>query len=352
MLKIFITFILIFFIQGVFAQTKNPAGKSECIEYQALYGLNIILCSDNKIILKSDNCNKLFHNANGLLSLSNNQLMTPASPPCTKNATSSGVISFQIELAGVLSDDLFNLLWNNGPSSKNGQRITGPNCWNFALYYSKIIKSLVYTDDNETEYWLKSPLCQQIKNSRDLMPGDIITYHHGFALDHAAIFVTQDLSFQKEHPFSDGKYVLSGTLQGIAFGFSSWDSADGCWIIDGSNENWRSLNCSLRYTQAYRCQSLNSYIMQFKTNNAEKEVFKIIDSIDDLNSAQIFSLSSNSADYSDKIEDYLQKIELILKKSNSQDFKFYEGIKLKINNIKEQHDVITGKRKPNRGLFN
>lgn len=73
----------------------------------------------------------------------------------------------------------------------------GPNCWNLALYLSKVNYSLHQTLPQEFKFLIESPLAKKLTSVDPLAPGDVLVFRNGEEEVHTAIFLSPDLVLTK-----------------------------------------------------------------------------------------------------------------------------------------------------------
>jgi len=88
----------------------------------------------------------------------------------------------------------------------------GPNCFNAVLVFNKIVPEFRVTTDEEVEYWLHSPLCQELSPGEERRPNDIgLIYGQvaGNIPHHAEIYISDDLCFEKIGTAKENGYQLT-----------------------------------------------------------------------------------------------------------------------------------------------
>ncbi len=74
---------------------------------------------------------------------------------------------------------------------------SGPNCWNFSLYFNRIAFSLHETSPIEFKFWIESPLARKLNDNESLKPGDVIVFRLGDDEVHTAVFLTPRVVLSK-----------------------------------------------------------------------------------------------------------------------------------------------------------
>ncbi len=137
--------------------------------------------------------------------------------------------------------------------------IEGPNCWNLSLVITEIIPILRYTSPNEMSYYMRSPLCRQISDHDEKLPGDIgairtiknqkIKEYHGF------IYISDKISYSK-----NGYQTTNG------YSLQSLDSLLKLYDVPNKKQcrkNEISVNSKCSFAVSYfRCSSLEDYLNQ------------------------------------------------------------------------------------------
>lgn len=77
----------------------------------------------------------------------------------------------------------------------------GPNCWNLALVMKAILPSLRYTTPEEMSFYMRPPLCRQLRNGEEKIPGDIGAIKDMTARSpeeyHGFIYISDDIAYSK-----------------------------------------------------------------------------------------------------------------------------------------------------------
>lgn len=86
----------------------------------------------------------------------------------------------------------------HGVSSKNA----GPNCFNLALVLQDILPGLSFSTSEELSFYMRPPLCRQLKNGEKRMPGDVGTIrandrNTGMLNLHGFIYISEKIIYEK-----------------------------------------------------------------------------------------------------------------------------------------------------------
>jgi hypothetical protein len=129
--------------------------------------------------------------------------------------------------------------------------VTGPNCWNYALYSAGLVDSIRNVDDTEFHFLIESPLCQKLSGEATYWPGQIgvirdqESYSH-IKENHAFVYLTPNKILTKNGPFRESVYELT-SLQKL-LQISAFHLGPG------------------RFLSRYQCTSLSSYFRDKKIN--------------------------------------------------------------------------------------
>lgn len=149
----------------------------------------------------------------------------------------------------------------------------GPNCWNLALVMKNILPALRYSHSDEMAFYMSSPLCRQLKNNEDKIPGDIGAIRkvltnateefHGF------IYISDALSYSKNGVAKENPYMLLPT--DVVFGIYGVPDDKRC----RQNEIDMKLRCG-NAVSYFRCMSMEEYLSK---QNTPKQIITAISDI-------------------------------------------------------------------------
>lgn len=179
----------------------------------------------------------------------------------------------------------------------------GPNCWNSVLF-SKGISPGIYYSDGEIEFWLQSPLCEEVKKPQK---GDVVDISRlsdsgqDYSSTHSYIYQSVNTGFTKNGPSKDEPYQLT-SLENINNYYELTDSK----CMNKSRAEGLGLKCELVST-VYRCRNIDTLIPLLHEQIYYKTLVKITDRLN----AKIF-LSSVMLNIDEK---QLQEIRNLATKS-------------------------------------
>lgn len=77
----------------------------------------------------------------------------------------------------------------------------GPNCWNLSLVMKEILPGLRYSTPEEMAFYMRPPLCRNLKNGEKIEPGDVGAIRGVFEgmkeESHGFIYLSKELSYSK-----------------------------------------------------------------------------------------------------------------------------------------------------------
>jgi hypothetical protein len=175
-------------------------------------------------------------------------------------------------------------------------QLGGPNCWNLALMMSKIIPNLRYSTPEEMSFFMKSPLCRQLKEDEKVMPGDI------GAVRNPSSTVPSEFEIHGFIYASD-KIVYSKA------GARPWDVPFGLLPLESMQDTYNKYSIV-----NFRCDSMKNYLEAHKdVPTSLLKVFKSLDTVDNcfeglsLNSTPLpQSLKGNIKDIASVLTHYLE----------------------------------------------
>ena len=202
-----------------------------------------------KIVISGDSCPALMQQAEAILSWSHKlkEHQGTALPECYCNESGHCIVDVYS-----ISPQMVQTYQGVRPE------FDGPNCWNRALVFAKILPSLTYTTPAEMTFWMTSPLCRERLLDEELQPGDIIAVRdfdigevHGFT------YLTDDLAYSKNgFRKKDGAYEYD-SLDAV---FSNYQVSQKCRRVLGRPV--KGEECYYRiYANYFHCQSLEEYFI-------------------------------------------------------------------------------------------
>jgi hypothetical protein len=225
----------------------------------------------------------------------------------------------------------------------------GPNCANLALVMSKILPSLRYSTPDEINFYMRPPLCRQLKDGENKEPGDVGTIREiqdgEVSESHSFIYISEKISYSKNGAEKDVAYQL----QPLNKVFSSYDVPDRAECRKNEITD-KSANCG-QAVAYFRCQSMEEYLA--KTKNIPKKIraaFNRLDSLESCLESSEFSgkgLSKNAVsnihDTSKALLAYMNQAKSTgeLNKLSKSEKEFIIGsLQLRLQSIAEQMDMM------------
>lgn len=148
----------------------------------------------------------------------------------------------------------------------------GPNCWNLALVMKNILPALRYSSAEEMNFYMTSPLCRQLNDGEEKIPGDVGAIRQasytGPAEYHGFIYVSEDVAYSKNGFDKHNPYSLM-PLDDV-FKIYQVDESKDC------RKNELSLECGTG-TAYFRCMSMEEYL---KTHQTPKKVITAMKDVD------------------------------------------------------------------------
>lgn len=147
--------------------------------------------------------------------------------------------------------------------------IDGPNCWNLSLVMSNILPSLRYSTPEEMNFYMRPPLCRELKDGEAREPGDVgaIRQITGFAKTqeyHGFIYISDKIAYSKNGFSNRAPYQLQ-SLDNV-YDVYSVPKRPECRKNQISSE---SAQCR-QAVAFFRCDSMESYLS--KTPNVPAEI--------------------------------------------------------------------------------
>lgn len=160
---------------------------------------------------------------------------------------------------------------------------SGPNCWNLSLIMANILPNLRHSPEHEMAYYVRPPLCRQLKNGEARRPGDIgaIRYmdkengneEYGFLREyHGFIYVSEKLTYSKNGAYTKSPYALQ-SLNDV-YKVYKIDELPG----EECTKNQLNPKCAPG-TEFYRCISMKEYLKKENVPQIETKLLDHIDSI-------------------------------------------------------------------------
>lgn len=139
--------------------------------------------------------------------------------------------------------------------------VSGPNCWNLSLVMSKILPALRYSAPEEMNFYMRPPLCRQLKDGEKKEPGDVgaIRQIVGLAKTeeyHGFVYISDKIAYSKNGFSSQSPYELQ-TLDKVYDAYEVPDK-DSC----RKNEiTGASAQCG-QAVSFFRCDSMETYLQK------------------------------------------------------------------------------------------
>ncbi len=225
----------------------------------------------------------------------------------------------------------------------------GPNCANLALVMSKILPSLRYSTPEEMSFYMRPPLCRQVKDGEQKEPGDIGAIREildgDISESHSFVYISDQIAYSKNGSEKTTPYQLQ-SLNKI---FSSYQvpARAECRkneIMDAS----ASCGQAVAY---FRCQSMEEYLS--KTKNIPEKIrtaFNNLDSFENCLQTSEFNGKGLSKKALTNIQDtgkallaYMEKAKSTgeLSKLSKDERSFIIGsLQLRLQSIAEQMDSM------------
>ncbi|MFM6930583.1 MAG: hypothetical protein ACKOX6_19120 [Bdellovibrio sp.] len=142
-------------------------------------------------------------------------------------------------------------------------KVAGPNCWNLALVMGKILPNLRYSSPEEMAFYMRPPLCRQLKDGENRQAGDIgairgmawglpIEETHGF------VYVSEKMVYSKNGTQKEAPYSLqSMDAMYDSYGVQNKKSCRKNEIPKGD------MDC-IQAVAYFRCDSMDDYLKKNK----------------------------------------------------------------------------------------
>lgn len=158
--------------------------------------------------------------------------------------------------------------------------VDGPNCWNLSLVMSKILPSMRYTSPAEMNFYMRPPLCRELKDGEIREPGDVgairqiadngeTLEHHGF------IYISEKIAYSKNGFSKRSPYELQ-SLSNVYDVYSVPNRPE----CRKNQINTQSSSCG-QAVSFFRCDSMEKYLA--KNPHVPSEIRS---SFDRMNSAE------------------------------------------------------------------
>ncbi|WP_415061517.1 hypothetical protein [Bdellovibrio sp.] len=133
----------------------------------------------------------------------------------------------------------------------------GPNCWNLSLVMSKILPALRYSSPEEMNFYMRPPLCRQLKDGEEKIAGDVgairqvkkdkTPEYHGF------IYISEKVAYSK-----------NGFSRMAPYDLQSLDNVYEVYQVPRQeecrkNEITEGATCD-KAVAFFRCQSMDEYL--------------------------------------------------------------------------------------------
>jgi hypothetical protein len=165
-----------------------------------------IVRNENKVLLRDTSCYKVREMASTLLAWTKNIGEDKNCTPLTnaKMSVESGG-ACELEITQCIPDHVAEFQGVH-------PRFYGPNCWNLALVMKKILPNLRYTTPEEMAFYMRPPLCRQLKNDEKKIPGDLgairDVYEKNAIESHGFIYISENMAYSKNGYSNEQPYSL------------------------------------------------------------------------------------------------------------------------------------------------
>lgn len=195
-------------------------------------------------------------------------------------------------------------------------KIDGPNCWNLSLVMSKILPNLRYSSPEEMNFYMRPPLCRQLKDGEQREPGDVGAIREvsvaGATETHGFIYISEKLAYSKNGMSRQAPYALQA-LENV---FDVYDvpPKDVC----RKNEiNVASAQCG-QAVSYFRCDSMENYLKKSKDVPEDiKKAYNGINAIDECMEHSAFSGKALSDEAQKNVLETSQALLTYLEKSKN-----------------------------------
>lgn len=151
----------------------------------------------------------------------------------------------------------------------------GPNCWNLSLVMKEILPGLRYSTAEEMAFYMRPPLCRELKNNQKRLPGDVGAIRGIFdgQVDeeiHGFLYISEDLAYSKNGFKNDAPFEI----QPLTKMFDLYEVSKG----DECRQNSINFNSKCKNVVSYfRCDSMESYLK--RQNKIPHEIRKALKSL-------------------------------------------------------------------------
>lgn len=258
---IIITFLLSFF--SVQAEQVSNDGRPIFVKYE-----------NDRIILISHYCEILEKQFDAISTWKENvEGITSATGMCFCQTYTKGFPRFecQMDITDIIPEKALNMLGKESAYH-------GPNCFNTTLLVNEILPHQRYTNSKEMQFWMNSPLCEEVRTSQQLEPGDIIAIRKDFGFQileeyHGFIYLTPELSFSKNKMFKSSPAYFMST----DFVYDHHNIKSECQHQNQKKTNF--INCP-RTAQIYRCQKWDDYWVNYQFTPQQNKVAQQLEHIE------------------------------------------------------------------------
>ncbi|WP_347358517.1 hypothetical protein [Bdellovibrio sp.] len=195
-------------------------------------------------------------------------------------------------------------------------KLDGPNCWNLSLVMSKILPNLRYSTPEEMNFYMRPPLCRQLKDGEAREPGDVGAIREvsqgGTTETHGFIYISEKLAYSKNGMSRKSPYALQ-TLENV---YDVYDVPQ--QAVCRKNEiNVASAKCN-QAVAYFRCDSMESYLSKTKNVPADiKKAYNDINAVDACMEKSAFSGQALSNEAQKNVLETSQALLTYLEKSKS-----------------------------------
>lgn len=230
--------------------------------------IQVVRRPDNHITLTAK-CESIKQKINGIISLNKKLSLQTQDQPDIEKITDTLCVS---DITSIIPARILDL-------HDKTTAYPGANCWNTSLYTNKIVQSRRATAESEMTYWMNSPLCRELKNDEEELPGDIIAIRTNYGNTpiemHGFVYLTSDFSFSKSgfdiqfpYEFTSSEYVYHLFALGD---YEEYSANKECRRVEGIPN---ADKCPV-FANVFRCMSYAQYLEA--SDFPSKDIYKKLD---------------------------------------------------------------------------
>lgn len=162
-----------------------------------------VIRQNDRIILQGFSCDQVVEITHSLMDWTRSTGVEKACPIDSTPPTRKGAFC-QFDITDCVPDHVAKY---EGIQPKVG----GPNCYNVSLVMKGILPNLRHTPPDEMDFYMRPPLCTQLKDGESKMPGDVGVIREisgGEVLDsHGFVYISDQIAYSR-NGFYDVPYSL------------------------------------------------------------------------------------------------------------------------------------------------